>query len=151
MNKKDRVSFNLSDMKKGDYISIVQYYEVLDPNVAHLNFGIGVDVQNVYNDQRTYLSKDIITRCVDSASFYKTEEKVSRTELAKILTQAKDAVFTVVFEKKNGEVREMTAHLIEHETLMGRSRVMDLEKKGIRLIDHRTLLSLVWKGVKYYV
>ena len=55
-----------------------------------------------------------------------------------------------------GEERVMQARLhrvdnIADQEAMGRIPVYDLEKKGRRLIDVRTITSLVLEGVKYHV
>ena len=112
---------------------------------------MGAKAINVNNDQPTYIGQEVIEKCVDSASLVENTERVNRTRLAEILEQAKDAVFTVRFTKQNGEERTMIGHLIDIEPKMGRSYVFDLEKKGTRLVDHRTLDWLIIKGTKYYV
>ena len=145
----ERTSIKLANLKKGDYFSIVQYYQF--EGVEQEGIKVGAIATNVMNDQRTYVGQEIVEKCVDSAAYYTEEERVNRTKLAELLEQAKDAVFTVKFTKKEGEQRVMIGHLLQIEPKMGRSYVFDLENKGTRLVDHRTLDWLIIKGKKYYV
>lgn len=46
------------------------------------------------------LSKDLLKRDAWSAQHYDREVKTTMTELARILTECKDTVFTVCFKKK---------------------------------------------------
>ena len=101
------------------------------------------------------------------------------TELARILTECKDTVFTVSFKKKvsvnelettllsidlsqintvkqihklvvDGEDRVITGHLMGHETESGRSLVYDLDQaNAIKQVDHRTINWIIYKNVKY--
>ena len=150
MNYKDedRVGLNISNLKKGDYFSIVQYYKFED--IDHTGIKIGVVGINVANGQRTYIGKDVVEKCVDSAAHYVEEIKVSKTQLVEKIEHARDAVFTVKFTKQNGDERILVGHLLLIEPKMGRSYVYDLENKGIRLVDHRTIEYLIIKGKKYY-
>ncbi len=90
-----------------------------------------------------------------SADQYKETVKVSKTQLAQLLVDSSNRPFTIVFEKQDKTNRTLRGRLISHEALLGRSMVEDLdlplnEKGGrVRLVDHRTLKSLVVDGVKY--
>ena len=46
------------------------------------------------------ISKDLLVRDAWSADIYDKEVKTNMTELARILTECKDTVFTVSFKKK---------------------------------------------------
>jgi hypothetical protein len=87
-----------------------------------------------------------------SASQFVETERVTRTELARLLVNAGALPFTVWFRKADGEEREMTGTLAAHEDLMGRSMVRDFDVKSaapLRQVDHRTIFGLVLDGVKY--
>jgi len=63
-------------------------------------------------------------------------------------------VFTVDYEKQDGNSRTLIGHLIGSEPKMGRSQVRDLEITSgynTRLVDHRTISSITLKGTKYIV
>ena len=120
-------------------------------------------------------------------------KKVSRTELAEILMNARDAIVEVNFNKQasadtvhaklteadgkkvtkkllgdllKGEERTMVGYVIAVEPVLGRSVMIDLEQKKVlkptkdpavqwdarqRQVDHRTLNSVVYKGIRYSV
>lgn len=87
-----------------------------------------------------------------SADSYQTTVKVTRGEMARLLTGAGSKPFTVEFVKSDGEDRTLRGVLVEHEDLMGRSSVRDLDiEQGmpLRQVDHRTIFSLILAGVKY--
>lgn len=52
-----------------------------------------------------------------------------------------------------GENRVIRCHLVKDQNCLGRSLVIDLEadsdKNRFRLIDHRTIESIIFKNVKY--
>jgi hypothetical protein len=51
-----------------------------------------------------------------------------------------------------GEVCEITGHLVDCENLMGRSTVIDLNapvSNNFRQVDHRTIDYIIFKNVKY--
>lgn len=63
-----------------------------------------------------------------------------RRKLAAMLTTGADRTL-VGYAKHDAEGRGLVA--------MGRSKVQDLEARGERLIDHRTLKSMTVKNIKY--
>lgn len=74
------------------------------------------------------------------------------TEIAERLISSHRRPLTVCFEKADGSERVLRGRLVDHEALLGRSRVEDLEQPAgdrLRLVDHRTLKWLVVDGVKY--
>lgn len=148
-NTEPRIPVKLEDLQEGHYFSIVQYYQFI--GIEQEGYKRGALAVNVQNGQQTYVGKEIVELCVDSAAHYTSQEKVNRTRLAELLEQAKDAVFTVYFTKKDGTHRTLIGHLLQLEPKMGRSYVYDLENKGTRLVDHRTLEWLIIKGTKYFV
>ena len=79
-------------------------------------------------------------------------EKVSKTKLADVLTETNGEQFTAVFKKANGQSRTLRGKLFEPKPTMGRSIVEDLdlpEGERIRLVDHRTLESVIVNDKKY--
>lgn len=144
----------MKKIKEGDYISRISYMKVLGTN------GSSTTVEN--EDSLVWqISNDIVNKECISASEYKEEKKVSRTELIDIFSKVGDTVFTVNFDKQSGENRTLIGYLIETENGFGRSNVIDLDidkdisgsspKYRIRQVDHRTLNWLIVKGVKYKV
>ena len=90
-----------------------------------------------------------------SVTQYQDVKSVTRTELAQLLVSAGDRPFTVTFEKANNEERVLRGVLYNTEHLLGRSLVVDLDisikENRLRLVDHRTLISMVYCGVFYKV
>ncbi len=115
-----------------------------------------------------------------SADIYSKEEKLPMTKVSKLLEEANSTCFQVTFttkvddkavrdrlakanaaELKNpkaiakelllGKESTVTGRLSKADGSLGRSLVIDLPTQGYRLVDHRTIISLVLKGVKYIV
>ena len=89
-------------------------------------------------------------------------KKIKREELFNLLKSNKDLIFSVVFLKKNGELRRMTCRLDVKKHLKGGTlgydafskglmTVFDTQKKDYRNINLETLMSVTMKGEKYYV
>jgi len=93
---------------------------------------------------------------ISSADTFNRIENSNKTELARKILDAGNAVFTVEFVKQNGEPRTMRGRLVSDDSLMGRALVEDLDLpntavSNIRQVDLRTLKSLIIRGVKYTV
>jgi hypothetical protein len=95
--------------------------------------------------------QELVKKFVSADQVDETKQ-VTRTELAQRLVSVGSLPFTVTFVKADKKERVLRGRLVEHEDLLGRSMVHDFEvEKGepIRLVDHRTLRSLIVNGVKY--
>lgn len=96
--------------------------------------------------------KDLVEQSLSADHFDQTE-RVSMTDLAEQLVNARNVPITVVFEKKDGSERKLRGRLLKPEPLLGRSYVEDLDiehgQNRKRLVDHRTIKSLIVLGVKY--
>jgi hypothetical protein len=89
---------------------------------------------------------------VASADQYAETVRISKTEMAKILTTTHGKPFTVNFVKKDGQERILRGYFRSHEEMFGRSLCVDLElpkDDNLRLVDHRSLVSLIVGGVRY--
>lgn len=139
-------------IKKGDFLSETQYYEVVGVNPS------GIQVKN----ERGFefgIQSGIVEEGIYSASQVLEEVQVTRTELIEIFSKVGDTVFTVCFNKQptsesineaiesankgkilpiaelkklvkaayKGEERILTGYLVKVETGFGRSMVIDLE------------------------
>ena len=162
-----------SQLKAGDFLSRISYMRVKSLQ------GDNVEVENEHGFSWS-ISKSILEAECTTAHQYSKTEKVTRTELARILEQdVRDAVFSCCFNKLPsaddqekalaaadlstsakrkrvakelgvGPERIMYAHIVDtHE--LGRVPVYDLEAKGERLVDLRTLKWIVFNNVKYEV
>ena len=87
---------------------------------------------------------------------------VKRENIYNLLQENKTNIFTVVFIKKNGELRKMNCRLqvIKHlkggklafnPVKRGLLPVYDLVKKGYRMINLETLQSVSMKGETYKI
>lgn len=162
----------VKQLKSGDYFSLLQNFKV-----DHL------DSQFVYTTDGVKISNDIITDRCDSADQFIEEKKISKTEMAKVFSQAFGAVFTVTFRKlpktddlvqmvkefnngsfssaekikedieqfMKGSRRVLIGTMINPEHDLGRALVNDIENNGPRLVDYRTIESLIFKNIKYVV
>lgn len=147
---KKSANLNFNGIKQGEMLSVTYYLRVLS-----VDKGTGsIQVEDQNGQKFTVRGKDLIQESMYSGEQYSEEKKVSRTEATNILRNAGDTVFTVEFEKADGQTRVLTGHLIDTENEFGRSNVVDLEIiKGhpLRQVDHRTINWIVFKGVKYTV
>tara|TARA_Y100000310_G_scaffold139381_1_gene138673 strand:+ start:716 stop:994 length:279 start_codon:yes stop_codon:yes gene_type:complete len=89
-------------------------------------------------------------------------KEIKRRDILNLLKENKNEVFSVVFLKKNGELRPMNCRFGVKKHLKGgklafnpleRSMlvVFDMQKKGYRMINLETLMTINMKGVEYYV
>jgi hypothetical protein len=140
-------------VKQGDIMALVTYVKVDQA----LNNGTVLKVSNVDNEAAAknfdIIGKDIVEGSF-SADQFEEEIKVSKTKMAEILISSYNRPFTVLFEKDDGTPRTLRGRLIHPEPLLGRSKVEDFDiqdSNKVRLVDHRTLKSLIVGGVKYSV
>jgi hypothetical protein len=144
---------NSTKVKQGDIMALVTYVKV----DATLNNGTFLKVSNVDQEAsaKTFEihGKDIIEGSF-SADQFEEEVKVTKTKLAEILVSSHNRPFTVDYDKDDGTPRTLRGRLIHPEPLLGRSKVEDFDIKDsnrVRLVDHRTIRSLIVNGVKYTV
>lgn len=162
-----------SQLKVGDFMSRISYMRVVGLR------GDSVEVENS-EGFRWSISRDVLEAEASASDQFTTTKKVTRTELARILEQdVRDSAFSCAFTKLPdpndqeavlsgadlsspakrkrvakelcvGKERVMHGHLLDTH-IFGRMPVYDLEAKGERLVDLRTLKWLVFGGVKYEV
>lgn len=97
---------------------------------------------------------DDLLNSISSASHFSKTETVSQSEIATKLIESNGLPFTVVFTKSDKTKRTLVGRFVSHESLLGRSHVIDLEVTSgtpLRLVCHRSISSLVVDGVKYEV
>ncbi len=138
----------LKDVKTGERLSFTNYMEVVSKD------NDSVKVKDVNGQVFTIKGKDLIEKTVTSAAQFEKEEKLNKTEMVETLLGARDSVFTVIFDKQDGNERTLVGRLIGSENHMGRSNVVDLEITSgspNRQVDHRQIKSLTLRGTKYTV
>lgn len=90
-----------------------------------------------------------------SSSQFSTTEKVTKSQIVEILVNSHNVPFTVRFVKQDGTLRNLVGRLIGVDKKnLGYVDVEDLEKpvgSRFRLVDCRTIKSLIVNNVKYYV
>lgn len=137
---------NQSIHEVGNIISLTKYAKV------NGNMGDVLSVTDLHSGTNfQIIGKELQESCM-SADKSGEVQKVSKTELAEKLVESYGRPFTVVFEKADGEVRTLRGRLLSSESILGRSTVEDLDQpdgKRIRLVDHRTLSSLVIDNIKF--
>lgn len=143
---------NPADLKKDDLLCFHEWVKV---EGLIKRDGTQVKVRNLDSGQEyQILGKELVEVALSGDQFTKTE-KVSQTRAAEILLASKNMPFTVRFEKQDGTERTLRGRLVSAEPLLGRSRVEDLDlpqgKDRMRLVDHRTLISITVGGVCYEV
>jgi hypothetical protein len=76
----------------------------------------------------------------------------SRTEIVDIIINTRGRIFTVTYVKKNGKTRVMNCNKKDAAaTSLGYLRVWDMQKRGNRTVDPRTVTALAFNGRKYQV
>ncbi|RJQ27137.1 hypothetical protein C4577_02115 [Candidatus Parcubacteria bacterium] len=91
-----------------------------------------------------------------SADQYTEEKKVNQTECIDRLMVSFNRPFTVCWDTKDTENRELRGKLISSDPKRGYSMVEDMDVDGpaykrIRQVDHRTLHWLIVDGTKFVV
>lgn len=130
-----------------DLISITHFARVKGQS------GEKLVVNDVNSDlEFSIIGNALIKDCANADQFLE-EQKITRTEMAKILTESFNRPLTVEFIKADGSKRKLRGIMVMPEPLLGRSHCEDLdlpkEKHRLRLVDHRTLQSLTVNGIKY--
>ena len=88
--------------------------------------------------------------------------KINRSDILNLLKDNRSEIFSVVFLKKNGELRPMTCRFGVKKHLKGGNLafnplernllvVFDMQKEGYRMINLETLMLITMKGVQYHV
>ena len=89
-------------------------------------------------------------------------KEIKRRDILNLLIENKGSIFSVVFLKKNGDIRPMTCRFGVKKHLKGGKLsfspleknllvVFVMQKEAYRMIILETLMSINMKGVEYYV
>jgi hypothetical protein len=171
----------LKDIKSGDKVSVTYYLNVINKNSDSLDvedqtgskFAIrGKDlIEGTLNTAEQYtetrkVSRTELIEILENAGdtvFTANYNKLPNADtIAELLGNYSINDFgdpkklsKIAKEAMKGEERNLKGYLINIEPKMGRSSVIDLEipkgEHNVRLIDHRTLNSIIIKNIKYQV
>lgn len=135
----------IDDLEKGEWILSKRYMKFDRKRDENSQYFIGTD------SNTSWMTNGLVEKWAVSSSQFSEERKVTRTQMAYALHNAKNSPFTVVFTKKNGEKRTLVGYMLNADEMMGRAKVVDLniDKNNERLVDYRTLEELILDGVKY--
>jgi hypothetical protein len=139
---------NFKDIKKGEILSTTMYLHVVSKGKD------SIEVKDSYGREFTVRGVDLIEKSMKSSDQVVNTVKVTRTELAEKFTVLGDLVFTVNFDKQDGENRTLRGYKVSTENLMGRVNVIDLDVTtgyAQRQVDLRTIKYLIVSDVKYVV
>ena len=135
-------------VKRGHMMALVYWVEVQ----AVYDGGADLRVRDIADNKDFEIHGfNLVKKCY-SADVYEKEVKTTKTDMAEKLIAAHNMPFTVEFEKADGTIRMLRGKLISPEPLMGRSTVLDFDvqdKDPLRLVDHRSIKSLILDNVKY--
>lgn len=144
-----------SKVKPGDLMAIIHYVKVAEiaPDASRMRVTpvdrAGDQVGGIAS--MDVIGKELITRAL-SADYFAEEQKITATEMERILTgEIFNRPISVFFVKENGEERLLRGRYVKPAPF-GRSYMEDLDKPEgdrIRLVDHRTIKWLIVDGVKY--
>jgi hypothetical protein len=142
-------------VKSGHIMAIVHYVKVNDIwNAPSDNAGMSVTSLDEGNTGSFRVEGRVLIENALSADQYQEEVTVTKTKAAEILVSSANRPLTVTFEKQDGEMRMLRGRLVKPEPLLGRSMCEDLDIGSgyrLRLVDHRTIHSLIVDGVRYVV
>lgn len=171
----------LSNVKIGDKLSMTYYLNVLDKKNDSLSVedqngmkfsinGKELIEETIYSaNQYTEVKSVSRTEAIEilenagdtvfTINFNKLPNADTFAELMKSLSIADlndtKKLSKIAKQAMLGEERTLVGYLINAEPKMGRSTVVDLDipvgQHNLRLCDHRTLNSIIWKGIKYTV
>jgi len=142
----------MTNIKAGDLVSTTRFLKVNRRKTV--TDRPVLEVTDVHNGLDFEIRGQDLVNQLDTANDFDTTEQISKTDLAKKLTESYNVVFSVCFDKANGEERILRGRLMKPEPLLGRSHCEDLEIEDghkLRLVDHRTLKWMIVNGVKYTV
>lgn len=151
IEKTNKKTLNSMKVKKGDIVAVQYFTKVTE--VHEKGRTINVDQLDTEGDF-SIRGRELVDQCF-SADQFETTEAVTKTKAAEILSTSFNTPFTVVFVTQEGETRLLRGRLVQPEPLLGRSSVEDLDiprtSHRLRLVDHRTIQSLIVNNVKYTV
>lgn len=175
VKKRKRTDYN--SIKNGDRLSETQYYQVVSvdaksmrvKNERGFEFSVSREIveEGMFNaSQFTETKKVSRTAMVNilestggaifTVNFDKKPNDKSVLDVLKSFTIADfsdQGKLAHISEKiARGENRTLSGYMISTDDKMGRSKVIDLTKAApanMRLVDHRTLNWLIFKGTKY--
>jgi hypothetical protein len=137
----------MTTKNKKNNLALFQYWGIIDEDYSCDLVATNVDTGVKFNVNGNKMIDESL-----NADQFDEVEKVTKTQLAEKLIQSINAPITVVFTKQSGQKRTMRGRLVSSEDVLGRSYVEDLDVKDdnrLRQVDHRTLESLIVRGVKY--
>lgn len=174
-------SAKFTQVEVGHVLSMTSYLRVLGISGLNLDVEDQRGVKFRILQSGSNLSETLVDQTMHSANAHNRTVECSRTELLEVFSRVGDAVFTMTYRKQPdvldafesiktgnvlkshaeqkkalklamaGKTRIITGYVISSENAMGRTLVYDLDQKGPRLIDHRTVDALVFKDVRYVV
>lgn len=144
---------NIKKLKSGDFISTSQYLKVeeIDLNTKTVK-AVNREGRNLELQFDDYEINDYYSNCC-----FEETKKVSRTEIARKLGEVGDKVFSISYNKLNGEERILVGNLVNQDNVLGFTSVIDLnidpndKSKGFRKVDNRSINYLVFNNIKYTV
>ena len=106
---------DIAQLKVGDYLSETQYYQVT--SITSDSVGVKNERGLTFN-----VDLDIVEEGMRSASQYKVEKQVTRTEICEYLASAGNNVFTINFDKQvkvkdsADKINELLANVDNYKT-----------------------------------
>ena len=169
-----------ANLTPGDRLSRIAYYEVVElqddgvlvlQNEQGFQFRVskGVVEAEMYSAHQFSEQKKVnktemvrIFENVGDAVFTvrflkqaKADDLVSSLSSTDTTAMGAKALKDFAKELLKGEERTLVGYMVEPQTALGRSRVVDLNvpagQHNLRLVDHRTISELVVKGVRYHL
>jgi len=135
-------------IQRGDAVQLIHNCEVVKVSPQKL------EVFDKERDISFSIIGDTLINSLKSGSNFSSEVRLTKTEIVRKFLGTHGAILSVEFVKQNGDVRILRGYLVGVEELLGRSYCVDLDAKSeskLRLVDHRTIKSLIYDNVMYVV
>ena len=174
-----RLRTEFKDLKVNDRLSETQYYQVLSTesdrmrvkNERGFEFTVSKEIveegmfnASQYTEEKTVSRTALVNMfegvgdTIFTVNFHKKPNEGTVLKALKSCTVGdlndNSKMKKLAMDLTHGEERTLVGHMVNTEPKMGRSRVVDVTKpmgQNNRLVDHRTLNWLIFKGVKYTV
>lgn len=174
VHKKGDPKWNQSKLEIGNTFSGTAYFKAQESLPDNR-------VLTKCDDKEIMISRDILEYEMHNASVFASEEKLALTKMAQILeNEINSTCFTVCFNCKidekdvqsrlskvsaselkdakklakeilTGKEATLVGHIAKNDAKLGRTLMIELNQKGFRQVDHRSIKWLIVRNVKYIV
>ena len=121
----DRPTHQLDPAKieLNDVMRMISYVKVKEVHPA----GEHLLVEDLLKGGEFTVDGSDMIRELESTGYVAETLRINKTQMAMILVSTRGVPFTVVFKKKDGEIRTLRGYFLSHEVMFGKSLCIDLD------------------------